>query len=219
MGIIPISLNELYSFMIVMQLMIMSPGANQVLVLQSGILIGPKAAVLNVLGVASSMFVHASLSGLGISLLIMNSPGLHMSVKTLGVCYIIYLAASSLLNAYRLYNTDSADGQAAVKPAEPAGESTGQSFTKGFATNVFNVQTSFIFLSIYPQYMNQQHSLFFQSLFLTIVFILLLLSWYTLLISLIFKAREHLLQPRIQCGVKALTGSLLLFIGIKMAVS
>lgn len=219
MKIIPISLNELYSFIIVMLLMIVSPGANQVLVLQSGILLGPKAAILNVLGVASSMFVHASLSGLGISLVIMKSPDLHTLIKALGAGYIVYLAISSLVNAYHLYNTDPANSQDAATLARPTDETNIQSFTKGFTTNVLNVQTSFIFLSIFPQYMNQHHGLFIQSLFLTIVFILLLLSWYTLVISLIFKAREYLLQPKMQCGVKATTGSLLLIIGVKMALS
>jgi threonine/homoserine/homoserine lactone efflux protein len=216
--IIPISLNELYSFIIVMLLMIVSPGANQVLVLQSGILLGPKAAILNVLGVASSMFVHASLSGLGISLLIMKSPGLYTSIKALGAGYIAYLAISSLVNAYRLYHTDPTNSQDAATLARPTAETNSQSFIKGFTTNVLNVQTSFIFLSIFPQYMNQYHSLFIQSLFLTIVFILLLLTWYTFLISFIFKARKYLLQPKMQCGVKATTGLLLLIIGIKMTL-
>lgn len=219
MGTIPISLNELYSFIIVMMLMIISPGANQVLVLQSGILLGPRAAILNVLGVASSMFVHASLSGLGISLLIMNSPGLHTLIKGFGAAYIIYLAISSLISAYRLYNLERANSESAATLATPADETCIQSFTKGFTTNVLNVQTSFIFLSIFPQYMNQQYGLFYQSLFLTLVFILLLLSWYAVIISLIFKAREYLLQPKVQCGVKAATGSLLLIIGIKMSLS
>lgn len=219
MSTIPIGLHELYSFILVMILMIMSPGANQVLVLQSGIVLGPKAAILNVLGVASSMFVHASLSGLGISLLIMSSPSLHAFIKALGAGYIIYLAVASLVSAYRLYHSDSADSQNAATLANPPAETALQSFTKGFTTNVLNIQTSFIFLSIFPQYMNQQHGLFVQSMFLTIIFILLLLSWYALLISLIFKAREYLLQPKMQCRVKAITGTLLLFMGIKMLLS
>ncbi|MPM71835.1 Threonine efflux protein [bioreactor metagenome] len=198
--------------------MIVSPGANQVLVLQSGILLGPKAAILNVLGVASSMFVHASLSSLGISLLIMKSPYLHTLIKALGAGYIVYLAISSLINSYRLYKTIPADNQVAAAIASPPDVTNLQSFTKGFTTNVLNIQTSFIFLSIFPQYMNEYHGLFIQSLFLTMVFILLLLSWYSLLISLIFKAREYLIQPRMQCGVKAITGLLLLIIGIKMVL-
>lgn len=198
--------------------MIVSPGANQVLVLQSGILLGPKAAALNVLGVASSMFVHASLSGFGISLLIMKSPGLHVSIKTLGAGYIIYLAASSLVSAYQLYKTDFSTNQNAATLARPTDETNIQSFTKGFTTNVLNIQTSFIFLSIFPQYMNQHQDLLIQSMLLTIIFIILLLSWYALLISLIFKARQYLLQPKMQCGVKATTGSLLFIIGIKMAL-
>lgn len=73
----PINNIELYSFVIVIMLMIITPGANQILVLQSGLVFGHKAAIYNVLGVASSMFIYASLSGLGISLIIMKSPSLY----------------------------------------------------------------------------------------------------------------------------------------------
>lgn len=200
-----------------MMLMIISPGANQVLVLQSGMTIGHTAAIYNVLGVASSMFVHAFFSGVGISLIIMQSPDLHNLLKAAGAGYIVYLAIASLVSSYRLYNKSTANNEVAASVNRSTGESSFKSFSKGFTTNVLNIQTSFIFISIFPQYMNQQHSLFIQSLILTLVFIALLLSWYALLITLIFKARHYLLQPRVQVGMKAVTGLLLLIMGLKMA--
>lgn len=200
-----------------MALMIITPGPNQVLVLQSGITIGPRAAALNVLGVASSMLIHASLSGLGISLLITQSPGLHGAVKLIGAGYIAYLGASSLAGANRLRRA-AASADAAATSRETAGESGLKSFAKGFTTNILNIQTSFIFLSIYPQYMNGHDSLFVQSLLLTAVFIGLLLCWYALLITLIFKVRHYLLRARIQAGIKAVTGALLVALGVKMAL-
>lgn len=214
----PINPAELYSFSIVMFLMIITPGANQILVLQSGVVLGHKAAIFNVLGVASSMFIHALFSGLGVSLLIMQSPQLHSLIKVLGAGYIVYLAAASLLGAYRLYNTRPDIGDTAAALTLSAGETVAKSFIKGFTTNILNIHTSFIFLSIFPQYMNQQHGLFVQSLFLTVVFVVLLLGWYTLFIALIFKVRHYLLKPKIQAGIKAATGSLLLALGVKMAI-
>lgn len=212
---LPINTIELYSFVIVIMLMIITPGANQILVLQSGLVFGHKAAIYNVLGVASSMFIHASLSGLGISLIIMKSPSLYGLIKLLGAGYIVYLAITSLVSAYQLRNKAADTNEMAVAPAQ-ASEAGFKSFTKGFATNVLNIQTLFIFLSIFPQYMNEQHGLFIQSLFLTLIFVVLLLSWYTVIITLIFKVRHYLLQPRIQMRIKAVTGSLLLVMAIKM---
>jgi threonine/homoserine/homoserine lactone efflux protein len=213
---LPLAMPELLSFAAVMVLMIITPGPNQVLVLQSGITIGPRAAALNVLGVASSMLIHASLSGLGISLLITQSPGLHGAVKLIGAGYIAYLGANSLVSANRLRRAAAADEAAASR--ETDGESGLKSFAKGFTTNILNIQTSFIFLSIYPQYMNGHDSLFVQSLLLTAIFIGLLLCWYSLLITLIFKVRHYLLRARIQAGIKAVTGTLLVALGVKMAL-
>jgi len=180
-------------------LMIISPGANQILVLQSGLVLGHKAAIYNVVGVASSMFIHASLSGLGISLLIMKSPSLHSLIKLLGVGYIVYLAISSIVSACQLQNQSTDINDEIVRANEPPSETTLKSFIKGFSTNVLNIQTSFIFLSIFPQYMDG-----------------LLFAWYAVLIALIFKIRHYLLQPRIQLKIKAVTGSLLLVMAIKM---
>ena len=94
--------------------MIVTPGANQVLVLQSGLVLGHKAAIYNVLGVASSMFIHASLSGLGLSLLIVQSPGIYSFIKLLGSGYIVYLASKSLYSAYCLYHQQQTDESAAT---------------------------------------------------------------------------------------------------------
>lgn len=207
---------ELYSFIIVMMLMIISPGANQILVFQSGLVLGNKAAVYNVIGVASSMFVHASLSGLGISLLIMKSPGLHNLIKLLGVSYIIYLGIASIVSAYRLHKKATSINDEIGRGNELPSETVLRSFMKGFSSNVLNIQTSFIFLSIFPQYMDFKHSLFIQSIVLTLIFVGLLLVWYAALITLISKMRHYLLQPKIQLKIKAVTGFLLLIMAIKM---
>ena len=212
----PIMGSELSSFIIVMMLMIITPGVNQILVLQSGLSLGPKAASYNVLGIASSMFVHTSLSGLGISLMIMKSPTLLTVFKVLGAGYLIYLAISSIISAYELRNLSTENQTEISEDNEPTSESIRKSFMKGFTTNVLNIQTSLIFLSIFPQYMNLDHNLFTQSLFLTLVFIGLLLGWYAIIVALIFKIRHYLLEPKIQLGIKALTGFLLLVMAIKM---
>lgn len=211
---LPIGGHELYSFIIVMMLMIVTPGVNQVLVLQSGLSFGHKAAIYNVVGIASSMFVHTTLSGLGIALVIMKSPSLLSLFKVLGGGYLVYLAVNSIVSAYQLskVSEDTIDETCVSNELENGRKS----FTKGFTTNVLNIQTSFIFLSIFPQYMNLENNLFMQSLLLTLVFVGLLLLWYAIIIALIFKIRHYLLDRRVQLRIKAFTGFLLLVMAIKM---
>lgn len=212
----PINGVELCSFMVVVMLMIISPGANQILVLQSGLVLGHRAAIYNVSGIASSMFIHASLAGMGISLVIMKSPGLHTLIKLLGVGYLVYLALFSIVSAYQLHKRPNDINDAVTMANEQSSEPSSKSFLKGFYSNVLNIQTSFIFLSIFPQYMDFDRGLFMQSMFLTLVFVGLLLGWYAVLITLIFKIRHYLLKPSIQLKIKAVTGFLLLIMAIKM---
>ncbi|MDF2930369.1 LysE family translocator [Anaerospora sp.] len=202
--------------MVIILLMIISPGANQVLILQSGMVLGHRAAAYNVLGVAGSMFLHALFAGLGISLLIMQSPGLQGVIKSLGAAYILYLALRSLKNAYCLYKENQTILPETSITAIATEETFSHSFKKGFISNILNVQTTFVFLSIFPQYMNKQSSLFIQSFLLTGIFIGLLFAWYALLIFLIALVRERLLHPNIQISIKAITGLLLFGMGCKI---
>lgn len=207
---------ELYSFMVIILLMIISPGANQVLILQSGMILGHQAAAYNVLGVASSMFIHAVFAGLGLSVLIMQSPGLQGAIKGIGAAYILYLAIKSLVSAYHLYQQSHTLANNESQSDTALQETFSQSFKKGFVSNMLNIQTSFIFLSIFPQYMNQQNNLFFQSFLLTGIFIGLLFAWYTMLIILIASVRDRLLHPKIQISIKSFTGLILFAMGIRM---
>ncbi|WP_094604996.1 hypothetical protein SPSIL_017650 [Sporomusa silvacetica DSM 10669] len=213
---LPISGNELYSFIIVMILMIITPGVNQILVLQSGLNFGHKAAMYNVVGITSSMFVHTLLSGLGISIIIMKSPGLLSLFKVLGSGYLMYLAITSIISAYQLRNAPADIINEIPVDNEPVAEISRDFFTKGFTTNVLNIQTSLIFLSIFPQYMNLDHGLFIQSLYLTLIFIGLMLVWYSIIIVLIFRIRHYLLDLSIQRRIKTGTGFLLFVMSIRM---
>ena len=130
----------------------------------------------------------------------------------------MYLAVTSMVGAYKLRDLpDDNITESGTDNALISGISR-KSFTKGFTTNVLNVQTSFIFLAIFPQYMNLEHGLFQQSLFLTLVFTGLLLAWYSVIIALIYKVRHYLLDCTIQRRIKAFTGFLLLLMAIKMAL-
>lgn len=209
-----INSTDLFSFVILVMLMIVSPGANQILVLQSGMVLGHKAAIYNVLGITSSMLIHGAITGMGIALVIVKSPSLYYLIKMLGVGYIAYLAIASIYNAYQLHNKSRS--QKSKIADEVDAETNFTSFSKGFTSNILNIQTLIVFLSIFPQFMNPEQGLFGQSLFLTLIFVGLLICWYALLIALIFKIRRYLIQPAIQFRIKAVTGSLLLFMAAKM---
>lgn len=211
-----INSTELFSFIILIMLMIISPGANQILVLQSGMVLGHKAAIYNVAGITSSMFIHGAITGMGIALVIVKSPSVYHLIKMMGVGYIAYLAITSIYSAYQLRNKQRGSSRQSEKTDEIVSETSIKSFSKGFTSNILNIQTLIVFLSIFPQFMNPEHGLFIQSLFLTLVFIGLLICWYALLIALIFKIRHYLIQPMIQFRIKAVTGSLLLFMAAKM---
>lgn len=207
---LPISGAELLSFILVMLLMLVTPGVNQIMVFQSGLNFGVKAAIYNVAGISASMLVHTALSGLGVALVIIKSPALLGMFKLLGSTYLGWLSFVSIRDAL-------AGGNAAKTSLRRDGEAKGSRFfAQGFTTNILNMQTALVFLAIFPQYMKPDENLMRQSFLLTLVFILLLLSWYGVLIILLSRIRHYLLDDAMQRRIKAGSGGLLLLMALMM---
>ena len=202
---------ELMSFMLVMLLMLVTPGVNQIMVFQSGLSFGSRAAIYNVAGISASMLVHMALSGLGIALLITKSPAWLVFFKTLGSAYLAWLAFGSIRTAWRgeTMSSKKAEGQCERKKG-------GRFFTQGFTTNILNMQTALVFLAIFPQYMKPEASLMLQSLLLTLIFVGMLLVWYGMLIALLSRVRLYLLDELMQRRIRFVSGGLLFLMAILM---
>lgn len=208
---------EIYSFAVVVFMMIISPGPNTILIMQSAGFLGLKAALYNTLGIVTALLIQASLAGLGLSIILMQLPQIYNLIKLLGALYIIYLGLASWYSAWRLHHTSGNDKGGSELAATVTTESASTSYTKGFITNILNVQTAFIFLALFPQFMHQQNTLA-ESFFLTLVYILLQISWYCVIITLAHTLRHWLLRTKVQKWVNTVTGTLLVALGVRIAV-
>ena len=60
---------------------------------------GRVAGILTTLGIGSGLFIHATLSSLGLSLILMRSAPAFEALKYLGAAYLIYLGIRAVLQA------------------------------------------------------------------------------------------------------------------------
>ena len=80
-------------------LIVISPGADFVLVLKNSLNLGRKAGILTALGISLAIGVHIGYSLLGISYLISQNEWLYRLVRYAGAAYLVYLGIKSVFGA------------------------------------------------------------------------------------------------------------------------
>lgn len=212
------SLQEIFSFIGIVTLLVMLPGANTVLVMQSVGISGRRTAFYNLAGIASALYCHALLSALGLSLMIVGSAELFGLIKHLGAGYIIYLGLNSLYAAYRLQPAADDDAATEATAAAAVAEHGVASFAKGFIANILNPKVAIFFLAFFPQFLHSDAPVFAQSMFLTVVYSCVQVCWYSLLILALDRFRGFLADAKVKRRLGAVTGVLLVGLGLRIVV-
>ncbi|MDK9738469.1 LysE family translocator [Vibrio sp. D404a] len=131
---------ELISLAILGILIVISPGADFVLVLKNSINLGRRAGILTAVGISLAIGVHISYSMLGISYLISQNEALFHAIRYLGAGYLIYLGLKGIF------------AKEQASPDINQTEKTKQRYiAQGFFCNVLNPKTMLFFLSIFSQ--------------------------------------------------------------------
>ena len=123
-------------------LIVISPGADFVLVLKNSLNLGRKAGILTALGISLAISVHIGYSLLGISYLISQNEWLYRLVRYAGAAYLLYLGIKSVWSAGHFTDAEM-PSRKAIK--------TWHYLLQGFLCNVLNPKTMLFFLSIFSQ--------------------------------------------------------------------
>src|SRR5918912_1456688 len=127
--------NQVLTFTGIATILTLTPGADTMLVMRSVFARGRRAGLLTTLGISSGLFFHATLSALGLSLILVRSAAAFEVVKLIGACYLIFLGGQSIWRALR-GRDESSDAQGDdVARREKKGW---QSYLEGLLTNVLN---------------------------------------------------------------------------------
>ena len=217
-----VSLAEIYSYVSIVALLVMIPGPNTVLVMQSVGVNGRRAGFFNVFGIVTAVYVNAMISVLGLSLIIMQSTTIYNVMKMLGAVYIAYLGLVSLVEAYKLSRQESpaaVEDNGRLEPDATLTDNRGIAFySQGLLTGILNPKSALFFLAFFPQFMHQDGNIFTQSLILTLLYSLVSVTWYGLLVIFIGKLRHFFGCHQTKKWLKAITGTVLIGMGIKIAM-
>lgn len=87
---------DIAGFALLAGILTVSPGQDTVLVLRNASRGGRAAGIATTAGVCTGLFLHATLSALGLSAILATSPAAFATVQLLGAAYLIWLGTPVL---------------------------------------------------------------------------------------------------------------------------
>ncbi|MGH8251157.1 MAG: LysE family translocator [Steroidobacteraceae bacterium] len=204
--------SQVLAFTAVAALMTISPGADRLLVVRNALRGGRRDGFATVAGICSGLYVHASLSALGLSVVLMHSATAFTVVKVAGAVYLCWLGLQSLRAAARR-----TDGQAAANVA-PARVPAQRSFREGFLTNLLNPKVVVFYLALLPQFISPGDAVLPKSLLLVAIHFVEGILWLGGVAYFVDRSRHLFLRPRLRRWIDAVCGTILVSLGLRLAL-
>ncbi|MFC5220525.1 LysE family translocator [Streptomyces coerulescens] len=134
-------MSSVLAFIAVALVVNLTPGPAMLHCVASGVGSGPRAGVRAALGVELGVFVYVLATVTGLAALLVSAPTVYTVVQLIGICFLAYMAWTSVPRAQQNDGAASATSQEAVS----------HPFIKGFLLNVSNPKIALFFLTILPQ--------------------------------------------------------------------
>jgi threonine/homoserine/homoserine lactone efflux protein len=204
--------HSLTMFLLLCFLLTITPGADTALILNTALRSNPRGILMTTLGVCAGLLFHATMSALGLSVILQQSARAYSIIQGLGALYLIYLGARSLHDAFR--SSEARAESAGKPPLRPAA-----AFRQGALTNALNPKVAVFYLTFLPQFMDPSRGLLLQSLGLASIHIAMSFAWLYSVGRFVGYFRDFLSKPRIRRRLEALSGLALLGFGARLALS
>lgn len=205
-------LTQLLIFIIPVTLLTITPGVDTLLVIRNTNRGGWRDGVVSSLGICSGLFVHALVSAVGISLILLQSALAFNLLKFVGAGYLVWLGVMSLRSVVR--------HQESLKVAKARAENfqLRRSLLEGLLSNVLNPKTIIFYMAFLPQFIDPAGSALQQSLLLAAVHFVIAMLYQCLLALLVERAGNWLANVRVRRCLDGLTGTIMLLFGLKLAL-
>lgn len=200
------------AYLIAITLLTVTPGVDTVLIIRNASRGGWLDGVFTSLGICCGLFIHATISAMGISVILLQSAWAFRSLKLAGSIYLIWLGVMSLKNAAgRDISYES--NFIVAKSYSPR-----RSFFEGFCCNLLNPKAAIFYMAFLPQFIDSARSALTQSLFLAVVHFMIAMIWQSSLAGMVERVRGWLQKRIVRRGMDGLTGSIMILFGVKLAI-
>lgn len=207
-----VGIHDLPVFVVSGLLLNILPGPDSLLIMARSASQGWRAGSAAALGIGTGTFVHVLAAALGLSALLATSAAAFTIVKLLGTAYILYMAYGLLTSRRQ---------QASVAMPSVATLPWWIIFRQGLLTNVLNPKVALFFLAFVPQFIDPHApSKALAFIVLGCIFNVNGMLWCHALALFTATASARLqVNPRVALWLKRATGTLFVWIGVRLALS
>ena len=195
------------TFTLAAMLIVLLPGPDTLVVVRNILRGGRRAGILTALGNLCGLAIWVSAAALGLSALLRASHTGYEVLRVVGAAYLVWLGVS----AWR--------ARAAAQPAalDRRGGVLGTGFLAGFCTNLLNPKVGVFFVTFLPGFVPHGDPVGPTTLLFGAIFVVLTALYWVLLLGLAAKVTAWMQTPRIRRRLDAITGSILIAFGIRLA--
>ncbi len=203
--------SQVLAFMLIAVAVTITPGADTMLVLRNVLRGSRQDGIVTTFGICSGLFVHALLSAVGLSVILMHSATLFTLVKTAGALYLMWLGWQSLRSAIRPAGNLSLDTNSTTNH-----NTLRKSFVEGFVNNILNPKVVVFYLAFLPQFIKPTDPVVAKSILLAGIHYILGLIWLVSLSFFIDQARRFIIKSSVRRWLDGLCGAILVGLGLRL---
>ena len=198
---------ELAAFLLVAAVVICTPGQDTALTIRNALVGGRRSGLATALGVALGQAVWTLAAAAGLVAVLRASQPAFTALRLAGAAYLVYLGLHALVAVARR--------RSAPRGARASGSTAGGSLRQGLVSNLANPKMVVFFTSLLPQF----GAAFATLLALGLLFSLLTGIWLAAYAFAAARARRLLARDRVRRLVDALTGAVLVALGLRVAAA
>lgn len=197
-------------FLLAITLLTMTPGVDTFMVIRNSARGGWRDGLLTSFGICCGLFVHATISAAGLSVILLGSAEIFTALKLAGAFYLAWLGLQSLRSAWRAQGLN-------LPEVRNSQFSPWVSLREGFLSNVLNPKPIIFYMAFLPQFIDPAQSPLAQSLFMAGLHFSIANVWQGMLVVLVDRARRWLARPHVSRALDGVAGLVLLGFGFKLA--
>jgi threonine/homoserine/homoserine lactone efflux protein len=206
---------DIAAFAVVATLLTVTPGADMALVLQSSLTERPRATRRAILGICTGLMVWGAAVAAGIAALLVASSAAFTALKIAGAAYLVGLGLLVIVRSFRRGRES-----ALVEPIDlpEGGPGRRRPYLRGLASNVLNPKIAIFYTTLLPQFVETGGNAFAASLLLAATHAVLTLAWLLVFAGAASRAGQVLRRERVQRLIDRITGSVLVALGVRVAL-
>ncbi|MGW0519335.1 LysE family translocator [Crossiella sp. NPDC003009] len=205
----------LLAYCVAALVLVVTPGLDTMLILRSVLVGGRRTGLATGLGITLGCLVWGAASIAGITALLRASELGYNLLRLAGAVYLVWLGGSALWRSWR----DRHLGQDTEVEPPPAPVAGGwRALRSGLLTNLLNPKVGVFYLSLLPQFLPATGPNTGWAALLVLIHVGLGFLWQFVLVGVAGSARRWLTKRRVRTWLDRLTATILLGLGLRLAL-